>query len=86
MIETMKREEIERLGFSHKSKAVDDWYEMEGEFNMGSWTSYKMIMHYGKDARMFISVEDAGEEVSVFQGVVQNVEQFKILLEMICIE
>ena len=86
MVDTMKREEIESFGFSHTGKAVDDWYEMKGEFNMGSWTSYKMIMHYGKDARMFISVEDTGEEVPVFQGVVQNVEQFKILIEMICIE
>ena len=86
MKDLITRVEIEARGFSHTGKSIDDWYQREGEFDMGSWTSYKMTMQYGSDSRMRIFVDDRGEEVDVFKGVVQSVEQFDSLLEMICIE
>jgi len=86
MRDILTREEIEARGFTHTGKAVDDWYEREGEFDMGSWTAYMMKLQYGKDARMRIFAIDRGDEADVFIGVVQSVEQFDNLLEMICIE
>ncbi len=86
MRDILTKEEIEARGFTHTGKAVDDWCEREGEFDMGSWTSYMMKLQYGKDARMRVFVIDRIDEVDIFQGVVQSVEQFDSLLEMICIE
>ena len=86
MRDLITREEIEARGFTYTGKAVDDWYKMEGEFDMGSWTSYLIKMHYGSNSRMRIIADDRGEEEVVFQGVIQNQEQFDNLLEMIVIE
>ena len=79
--------DIEELGFTYKGKTIDVWFEKEGNFDMGTWTSYKCQLHYGlHDNRLFIDMIDMGDEVRVFNGIVKNKSELKKVLNMLNIK
>ena len=86
-VKYLDRKDIENLGFKHIGNAVDIWYELEGRFDIGNWTSYKIQMHYGRtDHRMFINAIDFGDEHKIFEGYVRNKSELKKLLKQLNIE
>lgn len=79
--------DIEELGFIYKGKTIDIWFEKEGNFDMGTWTSYKCRLHYGlHDNRLFIDMIDINDEISVFRGIVKNKSELKKVLNMLNIK
>jgi hypothetical protein len=42
-VKYLDREDIESLGFKYMGSSVDLWFEKEGTFEIGNWTSYKNI-------------------------------------------
>jgi len=83
-IKYLDQEDIESLELKYTGKATHIWFEKEGSFNMGSWTSYKIRLHYGlRDQRMFIVALDSGDEYTIFQGIVKNKSELKQVLKMI---
>ena len=79
--------DIEELGFTYKGKTIDVWFEKEGNFDMGTWTSYKCQLHYGlHDNRLFIDMIDMSDEIRVFNGIVKNKSELKKVLNMLNIK
>jgi hypothetical protein len=87
-VKFLDREDIESLGWKYTGKSIDVWFVMEGDFNMGSWTSYKVTLQYGlQDHRVRVNMYDTGVEgPNSFLGVVKNKSELKKLMEMIGIE
>ena len=66
---------------------ADCFIEKEGNFDMGTRTSYKCQLHYGlHDDRLFIDMIDMGDEVRVFNGIVKNKSELKKVLNMLNIK
>ena len=86
-VKYLDQSDIEELGFTYKGKAIDIWFEKEGNFDMGTWTSYKCQLHYGiHDNRLFIDMIDIGSEVRVFNGIIKNKSELKKVLQMLNIK
>ena len=81
----LTREDIEGFGWTHTGKSIDDWFKMEGSFDLGSWTAYKIIMHYGyHDQRIHIYADDPGmDNYELFRGVVKYRFELDKLMRMI---
>ncbi len=78
------KEDIESLGFRHIGTSIDMWFEKDGNFDMGSWTSYKCRIHYGfYDKRLFVEVYDCPDWTLIFQGIINNKSEFKIILKQL---
>lgn len=77
----MTKEDIESIDWIYNSKSIDLWFYKEGIFDMGSWTAYKIIMHYGlHDNRMHVYADDPGmDNYDLFRGVIKTKEEFIIL-------
>lgn len=76
------KESIEELGWEYTGKSIDIWFKKEGVFDMGNFTAYKIVMHYGlEDHRMFIYAEDQGSEYDLFKGVVKSKNELKKLMK-----
>jgi len=83
-VKHLDREDIESLGFKHIGDAVDIWYAIEGRFDMGSWTCYRMQMHYGRtDNRMYIVAKDLPDDHKVFEGIIKNKSELVKLMKQI---
>ncbi len=82
-VKTLDQSDIESLGWKYKSKSIDIWFEKEGTFNMGSWTAYKIIIHYGlHDNRLTIYADDPGlEDYHIFRGTIKNKAQLKFIMK-----
>lgn len=79
-------EQIEAEGWMLTGRAVDNWFEKKGNWNMGSWTAYKAIMHYSShDGRLFIHVDDFGVEHKIFEGNCPDLETFQYICKLILI-
>lgn len=83
-VKYLDKEDIEELGFKHLKKSIDDWFELEGDFNLGSWTSYKIQIHYGyHDHILSINAIDRPGEHKLFEGVIKNKsELIKLLIQL----
>jgi len=81
----MTKEDIEKLGWIYKSKSIDIWFFKKGTFDMGSWTAYMIIMHYGlHDSRLHIYADDPGSgNYELFRGIIKTPEEFQILMNQI---
>lgn len=80
------RKEIESFGLTYIGKGVSDNYMMEGEFNMGSWTSYEIILAYHKpDNRFYITAIDRGSDERIFNGVCNNIAELTSAINMVII-
>lgn len=80
----MTKEDIEKEGWRFKGKSIDIWFEKEGDYDMGSWTSYKAVCHYGMhDMKLTIYVEDCGVEHHVFRGKCPDIETFKLISKLV---
>lgn len=83
-VKYLDKEDIESLGFEYTSKSIDIWFKKEGDFDMGSWTAYECTLHYGlHDNRLHITVTDAGEETTIFKGIIKNKSTLKVLLKQL---
>jgi hypothetical protein len=83
-VKYLDQEDIESLGFKFTGKAIDIWFEKEGNFNIGSWTSYKIKMQYGlHDNRLKINAVDALDEHCLFQGTIKNKSELVKLLKQL---
>ena len=86
-VKYLDQSDIEELGFTYKGKTIDVWFEKEGNFDMGTWTSYKCQLHYGlHDNRLFIDMIDMSDEIRVFNGIVKNKSELKKVLNMLNIK
>lgn len=86
-VKYLDQSDIEELGFTYKGKTIDIWFEKEGNFDMGTWTSYKCQLHYGiHDNRLFIDMIDMGDIVRVFNGIIKNKSELKKVLQMLNIK
>jgi len=80
----MTREQIEKEGWKFKAKSWDDWYEKEGDFDMGTWTGRKAVMQYNSiDLRLRVFIDDFGHEHVVFHGVCPDFETFKLISKLV---
>lgn len=82
-VKYLDKEDIESLGFIYKGKTVDLWFEKEGTFLINTWTSYKIIIHYGIDHRLYVEAQDTGNEECLFQGEIKNKSELKTLLKQL---
>ena len=83
-VKLLDREDIESCLFKYTGHSIDEWFEMEGNFQIGSWTSYKIQLHYGlKDRRIYINAIDCGDEHPLFEGTIKNLTEFKKVLKQI---
>lgn len=83
-IKYLDKEDIESLGWKFTGKSIDTWFIMEGSFDMGSWTAYKAILHYGfHDQRLVIDIDDCGDSYTLFCGKCNNVSELKKLMKQI---
>ena len=83
-VKYLDREDIESLEFLFTGKAVCDWYEKEGSFEIGNWTSYKVqLLHDVKNNWVKVIALDCGEEVEIFQGTIKNKSELKKLLKQL---
>jgi hypothetical protein len=72
--------QIEAEGWTYTGRTIDMWFEKEGSFEIGSWTSYKIRIHYGTDHRLFINAVDVGNEESIFQGECKSINEFRTIM------
>ncbi len=86
----LTKEQIEAEGWKFKGKSVDLWWEKEGSFDIGSWTSYKIVIHYGmkghignQDCRLYIYAEDQGTEHHLFEGECKDINTFRYICKLI---
>lgn len=80
----LDKQDIESLGWKFKGKSIDIWFEKEGDFDMGSFTTYKIIMHYGlEDHRMFIYADDQGTEYDLFKGEIKSINELKYIQKLL---
>ena len=86
----LTREQIEAEGWKFKGKSVDLWWEKEGSFDIGNWTSYKVVMHYGmkghignQDTRLYIYAEDQGSEHRLFEGECKDINTFRYICKLL---
>jgi hypothetical protein len=77
-------EDIQSLGWKFIGKSIDIWFELEGTFDMFTWTAYRAIMHYGlHDRRMFIHVIDCADEYDLYKGEVKNKSELEKLMKQL---
>lgn len=89
----LTKEQIEAEGWKFKGKSVDLWWEKEGSFDIGNWTSYKVVMHYGmkghignQDLRLYIYAEDQGDEHRLFEGECKDINTFRQIQKLLNIK
>lgn len=83
-VKYLDKEDIESLGFKYIGKSIDIWFDLEGHFDMGTWTSYKCVMHYNlKDHILCINMCDVECDSNVFRGVIKNKSELKKVLNQI---
>ena len=83
-VKYLDKEDIESLGFKHIGNAVDIWYAIEGRFEIGSWTSRRIQIHYGReDNRMYISAEDPPDDHKIFEGIIKNKSELIKLMKQL---
>ncbi len=81
-VKHLTKEDIESQGFEFTGRSIDIWFKKEGSFQIGSWTSYKITLHYGTyDNRLFVYADDTGEETPIFQGEIKTLDEFKTLMK-----
>jgi len=88
-VKYLDREDIQSLGWTYVGRSIDDWYTIEGMFEIGKWTSYEVQMHCdyrNKDRRMFINAIDRGEDCSIFKGTIKNKSELRKLMEQLNIK
>lgn len=86
-VKYLDQSDIESLGWKFTGKSIDTWFTMEGSFDMGSWTAYKAILHYGfHDQRLTIDVDDSGDTYTLFCGKCNNINELKKLMKQIGIK
>lgn len=77
-------EQIEAEGWVYTGKSIDIWFEKEGSFEVGSWTSYKIRIHYGlHDKRLSIDAIDQGTEQRLFQGECKDINTFRYICKLL---
>ena len=80
-VKYLDQSDIEDTGFKYTGKSIDIWFEKEGNFDMGTWISYKIQMHYGlHDKRMSIFALDINDEYILFRGIINNKSELKKVL------
>lgn len=86
----LSKEQIETEGWKFKGKSIDLWWEKEGSFKIGNWTSYKIVMHYGmkghtgnQDNRLYIYAEDQGSEHRLFEGECKDINTFWYICKLL---
>lgn len=86
----LTKEQIEAEGWKFKGKSVDLWWEKEGDFQIGNWTSYKIVMHYGmkghvgnQDCRLYIYAEDRGDEHRLYEGNCPSINEFRKICKLL---
>lgn len=83
----LTKEQIESLGWIYTGKAIDIWFKKEGSFQIGNWTSYKIVLHYGlQDHRLFIYADDTGTEHPLFEGECKSINELKLISKWLNIE
>ncbi len=83
-VKYLDSEDIESFGFKYTGKSIDIWFKKEGNFNIGSWTSYEIKLHYGlHDNRLYIIAMDCGDEYKLFEGKIKNKSELKVLLKQL---
>lgn len=86
----LTKEQIEAEGWKFKGKSIDLWWEKEGNFEIGSWTSYKIVIHYGmkghvgnQDCRLYIHADDRGDEHRLFEGECKDINTFRQIMKLL---
>lgn len=84
-VKYLDKEDIESCNWIYTGRSVDIWFQKEGEFEMSSWTAYKVIMHYGlHDQRLHVYADDPGSpDYTLFRGIVKNKSEFQKVMKMI---
>ena len=84
-VKYLDKEDIESLGFTYNSKSIDLWFYKEGNFDLGSWTAYKIILQYGlHDNRLRMYADDPGNgDYVLFVGIIKNKSELKVLMKQI---
>lgn len=80
----LTKEQIEAEGWKSIGRSTDIWFEKEGDFEIGSWTSYKIRIHYGlHDKRLYVDAIDRGDEVKLFQGECKDINTFRFICKLL---
>jgi hypothetical protein len=83
-VKHLDREDIESLKWEFTGKGVADWYKIEGDFQIGTWTAYEAVMIHDPSCNWVkIHVLDRGDEVDIFQGTIKNKSELKKLLKQL---
>ena len=83
-VKYLDSEDIESLGFVFTGESIDKWFKLEGSFDIGSWTSYKIVLHFNEsDNSVFIYADDRGSEEVLFNGILKNKSELARLLKQL---
>ena len=83
-VKYLDSEDIESLGFVFTGKSIDKWFKLDGSFDIGGWTSYKIVLHFNElDHRVFIYADDRGSEEVLFNGIIKNKSELVRLLKQL---
>ncbi len=83
----LNKEDIESKGWEYINKSIDIWFKKEGRFEIGNWTSYKIVLHYGlEDHRLYIDAIDQGTEHSLFEGECKSINELRKIMKYLKIE
>lgn len=82
----LTKEQIEAEGWKYKGKTQDIWFEKEMDYDMGSWTAYKIVMQYGlDDKRLRIFAVDRVDkmEYDCFRGECKDINTFRYICKLL---
>lgn len=85
----LTKEQIEAEGWSYKGKTQDIWFEKELDYDMGSWTAYKVVMQYGvNDKRLRIFAVDRIDKLDYdcFIGECKDINTFRYICKLLKIK
>jgi hypothetical protein len=85
----MNKEDIESLGWTYRGRAIDQWFEKEGSFDLRLFKSYLITMHYNmQDFEMTIEADDPSEsnDYVLFRGIIKDKKDLEKVMELIRID
>lgn len=86
----LTKEQIEAEGWNDIGRSIDLWWDKKGSFQIGSWTSRRIVMHYGMhghigntDKRMYIFADDMGMDHPLFEGQINSINEFRTIIRLL---
>ena len=82
----LTKEQIEAEGCIYKGRTQDIWFEKGLDYDMGSWTAYKIIFQYGlEDKRLRIFAVDIVDklEYDLFIGYCKSINEFRYICKLL---